>query len=79
MSGKKGKGRGLGITNKQASFLASLQREAGERYSGNGMSRQQASQEIDRLRDVRRARSRPGPAGTADGESHGLSVAQRGS
>lgn len=40
---------GKGITNKQASYLAALQREAREPYSGSGMTRQQASREIDRL------------------------------
>ncbi len=47
-----------GITNKQAKFLADLQRQAGETYSGAGMTREQASGEIQRLlaeREVRRA------------------------
>lgn len=38
-----------GITNAQASYLAWLQRRAGEPYTGAGMSRAQASQEIERL------------------------------
>ncbi len=38
-----------GITNKQAKFLALLQRKAGEKYTGNGMTSRQASKEIDRL------------------------------
>jgi len=42
--------RGVGITNKQAAYLAYLQRKAGERYSGSGMTRKQASREINRLR-----------------------------
>jgi hypothetical protein len=41
--------RGHGITNKQASYLASLQRAAGEPYTGAGMSRERASVEIERL------------------------------
>jgi Protein of unknown function (DUF3072) len=40
---------GRGITNAQAKYLAALQREAGEQYTGNGMSRLQASREIERL------------------------------
>jgi hypothetical protein len=38
-----------GITNKQAKLLAELQRRAGEQYSGSGMTRWQASEEISRL------------------------------
>jgi hypothetical protein len=38
-----------GITNSQARYLTSLSREAGERYRGDGMTRQQAGEEIDRL------------------------------
>jgi hypothetical protein len=41
--------RGKGITNKQAAYLAALQKAAGERYSGSGMTRRQASVEINRL------------------------------
>ena len=37
------------ITNKQARFLAELQKRAGERYTGAGMTRAQASWEIERL------------------------------
>jgi hypothetical protein len=37
------------ITNKQARFLAQLQQRAGERYTGAGMTRSQASWEIERL------------------------------
>jgi hypothetical protein len=37
------------ITNSQARYLATLSGEAGERYRGDGMTRQQASEEIDRL------------------------------
>ncbi len=43
------KKRKRGITNSQAKFLAALQRKAGEKYTGNGMSCAQASSEIDRL------------------------------
>lgn len=37
-----------GITPAQAKYLASLQRELGEPYTGNGMRRAEASQAIDR-------------------------------
>jgi hypothetical protein len=43
------KRRRRGITNRQARYLAGLCREAGEPYRGNGMSRMQASDEINRL------------------------------
>ncbi len=45
----KKKGKPKGITNKQAKFLASLQRRAGEKYSGSGMTSAKAAKEIDRL------------------------------
>lgn len=38
-----------GISNDQARQLAALQRTAGERYSGHGLSAAQASAEIGRL------------------------------
>jgi hypothetical protein len=38
-----------GITNSQAKYLAALQRKAGERYSGNGLTAKEASAEIKRL------------------------------
>lgn len=41
-----------GITNLQASYLAGLQRKAGEPYTGSGMSLRQASAEIERLHVV---------------------------
>jgi len=47
-----------GITNRQASFLASLCRQAGEPYDGNGMTLQQAADRIDELLDRRAARKR---------------------
>lgn len=46
--------RRYGITNKQASYLAALQRAAGERYTGNSLSRQHAAREIDRLLEQRK-------------------------
>ena len=58
-SNKRNKARkGSGITNKQAKFLATLQRQAGLKYTGNGMSRADASALIDKLvaeRDAPRA------------------------
>jgi hypothetical protein len=47
-----------GITNRQASFLADLQRQFGLRYTGNGMSAAQASAEIDRLLELREIKRR---------------------
>ena len=38
-----------GISNKQAQYLAALQRGAGQPYSGGGMSSIEASEEIARL------------------------------
>ena len=38
-----------GITNEQAKYLASLQRRAGEKYSGSGLTSRQASDEIKRV------------------------------
>jgi hypothetical protein len=72
-----------GITNRQAKYLASLQREAGERYSGSGMSAFQASTEIRRLRQERdqaraQALSRPRHGGhgqvAGDGAQLGRSL-----
>ena len=40
-----------GISNAQARYLASLQRDLGERYTGSGMSRLQASVAIDVARE----------------------------
>jgi hypothetical protein len=40
-------GKAKGITNPQAKYLASLQKELGEPYSGAGMSRADASVLID--------------------------------
>lgn len=37
-----------GITNRQAKRLAALQRQLGERYVGNGLSRDRAADEIER-------------------------------
>lgn len=45
----RGDWRDKGITPHQASYLATLQRWAGERYTGNGMSRGQAHDQIERL------------------------------
>lgn len=56
---------GKGITNKQASYLAALQREAGEPWSGSGMSRLQASREIERLRGQLGLEGRPAGAAKA--------------
>jgi isopentenyl diphosphate isomerase/L-lactate dehydrogenase-like FMN-dependent dehydrogenase len=50
--------KGSGITNEQAKFLAALQRQAGLKYTGAGMSRADASTLIDKLvaeRDARRS------------------------
>lgn len=47
-----------GITNDQAKFLASLQRELGESYTGAGMTRTEASAAIEAClarRDERRS------------------------
>jgi hypothetical protein len=41
--------RSKGISNKQAGYLAALQRKAGEKYTGRGMSRRVAREEIFRL------------------------------
>jgi Protein of unknown function (DUF3072) len=41
-----------GITNRQARYLAALQRKAGEPYIGNGLTSWQASLEITRLRKL---------------------------
>jgi hypothetical protein len=38
-----------GITNRQAGYLARLQRQAGEPYTGRGMTTDQAAAEIERL------------------------------
>jgi Family of unknown function (DUF6011) len=46
-----------GITNDQAKELARLQRAADETYTGSGMTEQQASAEIRRLKADHRARS----------------------
>jgi isopentenyl diphosphate isomerase/L-lactate dehydrogenase-like FMN-dependent dehydrogenase len=58
-STKRNKARsGSGITNEQAKFLAALQRQAGLKYTGAGMSRADAAALIDKLveeRDARRA------------------------
>jgi hypothetical protein len=62
---------GRGITNRQAKYLAALQRELGERYTGNGLSAHQASLEIERLkrllelRDQEQLAGAPGPATSA--------------
>jgi hypothetical protein len=40
---KKKRKKARGITNKQAQYLASLQRRLGEPYKGNGLTMQQAS------------------------------------
>lgn len=48
-NGGEARPRGKGITNKQAAYLAALQKKAGLPYSGSGMTRRQASSEIDRL------------------------------
>lgn len=45
-----------GISPKQAHFLALLQNWMGERYTGNGMSGDQASKEIDRLLAAKKRR-----------------------
>lgn len=47
--GKPRKRKPKGITNVQAKYLASLQRKAGEPYSGSGLTTSEASQEIRRL------------------------------
>jgi hypothetical protein len=50
------KAKSRGITNKQASYLAVLQRRLGEPYSGDGMNVREASSAIDavkrRLKDA---------------------------
>jgi hypothetical protein len=43
-----------GITNAQAKFLADLQRDLGEPYTGRGMTRLEAAATIDGLLDRRR-------------------------
>lgn len=53
---KMGKPRRRGITNKQASYLASLQRELGVPYTGNGMTLAEASAAID---DAKRRLGQP--------------------
>ena len=45
--------RRKGITNAQAKYLAWLQREAGEQYSGSGLTRYEAHLEIERLSPIR--------------------------
>jgi hypothetical protein len=40
--------RKFGITNSQAAYLGALKRDLGEKYDGNGKSKQWASEEIDR-------------------------------
>ena len=47
---KPGKRNKRGITNRQASYLASLQKQLGEPYTGNGMSVREASDAIDDCR-----------------------------
>jgi hypothetical protein len=49
---------GRGITNSQASYLAALQRELGERYLGAGMSRLEASEEIEACKGRLAARTK---------------------
>lgn len=57
-----------GITGKQAKYLASLQRAAGERYTGGGLSAYEAGLEIDRLLGKpNRYRVRPQPRAAAYG------------
>ena len=50
-----------GITNKQAGYLAAMQRKLGERYRGTGMTASEASRAIDaakrRLNDATPARA----------------------
>lgn len=49
--------RRRGTTNRQAAFLADLQREVGLAYTGSGMTRGRATREIDRLVKLRDERS----------------------
>lgn len=55
------RGKPKGITPRQAHYLAILQREGGEPYVGNGMTRGDASAAIDHLRKKLGKKPKPAP------------------
>jgi len=67
-----------GITNKQASYLAALQREAGEPYCGAGMTAREASAHIGRLHELLNRGRRVGREGEGrEKRAPGGSAAER--
>lgn len=59
----KPKRKPLGITNKQARFLAALQRQLSEPYSGNGMTKADAHRAITEAKRRLRKNATPVNAG----------------
>lgn len=62
--------RTRGITNKQASYLAALERQLGVPYSGNGMNTREASSAIDKAKRLLKDAT---PAGTGATKRKGAS------